>query len=252
MKRFLTIGFLACAIFGMSSFGFAEETRTLTLSSGTGTLNITSSNDASSSGTGTLTLIGSNDASKASATCPTDGTSCSVTAGLEKLPKLAYMVGEESICCSELAKAKAKETGAKLVYLVGTQKFDNETAAFAGLVDQTEKFVEQFATPHECKVSGSISIAGQECDCSVMAGEIAQKVKQAMDTVAVSYKVGDKVCSCPVEAKANATSSGLKLLFVVNKEETECEQTSRLNLAKAKYQAALIAMAKTSNSPTTN
>jgi len=217
MKRTFARGFLACAIFSFSGFSFAEDATT-----------------------------------KAPATCPASDGACSVTAGLEKLPRLAYMVGEESICCSEMAKAKAKETGAKLVYLVGTKKFETETAAFTGLVEETEKFVDQFSKPQECKVSGSISIAGQECSCSVMAGEIAQKVKKAMDTVAVSYKVGDKVCSCPVEAKANATSSGLKMLFVVAKEATECEQTARLNLAKAKYQAALVAMAKTSDAASTN
>ncbi len=230
MKRILIGGFLGCAMFGLSSVSIAEETGTLKISGG------------QVGGAGTLLL----------STCPAGDAACSVTAGLEKLPKLAYMVGEESICCSEMAKAKAKETGDKLVYLVGTQKFDTETAAFAGLVDQTEKFVDQFAKPQTCKVSGAISVAGQECSCSVMAGEIAQKVKSAMDTVAVSYKVGDKVCSCPIEAKANATSSGLKMLFVVNKEATECEQTARLNLAKAKYQAALVAMAKTSDSASAN
>ena len=230
MKRFSTNVLLTCAVFGMSSFGFSEDGLK----------------------TGTLTLIGQSDASTASAICPTGEATCSITAGLEKLPKMAYMVGEESICCSQIAKAKAKESGAKLVYLVGSQKFDSEATAFAGLVDQTEKYVEQFSKPQECKVSGSISIAGQECSCSVMAGEIAQKVKKAMDTVAVSYKVGDKVCSCPVEAKANATSSGLKMLFVVNKEETECEQTARLNLAKAKYQAALVALAKSNSGTAAN
>lgn len=218
MKRVFTCGILASALLSFSGWAFAEDAAN----------------------------------AKASATCPASGGACSVTAGLEKLPKLAYMVGEESICCSEMAKAKAKETGAKLVYLVGTKKFETEAAAFTGLVDETEKFVEQFAKPQECKVSGAITIAGQECSCSVMAGEIAQKVKKAMDTVAVSYKVGDKVCSCPIEAKANATSSGLKMLFVIDKDATECEQTARLNLAKAKYQAALVAMAKTSDSPSTN
>ncbi len=191
-------------------------------------------------------------ATKVAATCPAGAATCSVTAGLEKLPKLAYMVGEESICCSEMAKAKAKETGAKLVYLVGTKKFEDETTAFTGLVEETEKFVDQFSKPQECKVSGAISIGGQECSCSVMAGEIAQNIKKAMDTVAVSYKVGEKACSCPVEAKATAKSTGLKMLFVVKEEATECEQTARLNLAKAKYQAALVAMAKPSDAAAKN
>jgi hypothetical protein len=217
MKRIFACGFLASAMLTFGGVSLAEEAT-----------------------------------AKSTATCPSEGGACSIAAGLEKLPKMAYMVGEESICCVEMAKAKAKESGAKLVYLVGTKKFDNETAAFTGLVEETEKFVEEFAKPKECKVSGSITVAGQECSCSVAAGEIAQKVKKAMETVAISYKVGDKVCHCPVEAKATAKSSGLKTLFVVAKEETECEHTARLNLAKAKYQAALVAMAKSTSAAATN
>ncbi len=217
MKRIFTCGCLASALLCFSGVSIAEEAT-----------------------------------AQSPATCPVSGGTCSITAGLEKLPKMAYMVGEESICCVEMAKAKAKETGTKLAYLVGTKKFDTESAAFTGLVEETERFVAEFAKPQECKVSGSITVAGQECSCSVAAGEIAQKVKKAMDTVAISYKVGEKVSQCPVEAKATAKSSGLKTLFVVNKEETECEQTARLNLAKAKYQAALVAMAKTSDAASTN
>jgi hypothetical protein len=193
---------------------------------------------------GTVSFVSAEE-SAAQATCP-------IAAGMEKLPKLAYMVGEESICCAEMAKAKAKETNAKLVYVVGTKKFDSEATAYAGLVEETEKFVDQFSKPQVCKVSGNISIGGQECSCSVMAGEVAQKVKKAMDAVAVSYKVGDKACNCPIEAKATAKSAGLKLQYVVNNECTECEHTARLNVAKAKYHAALTAIATPSDAAATN
>ncbi len=193
---------------------------------------------------GTPCFVGAEE-SAVKATCP-------IAAGMEKLPKLAYMVGEESICCAEMAKAKAKETGGKLVYVVGMKKFDSESTAFAGLVEETEKFVDQFSKPQVCKVSGNISIGGQECSCSVMAGEIARKVKKAMDAVAVSYKVGDKDCNCPIEAKATAKSAGVKLQYVVNNEATECEHTARLNVAKAKYHAALAAIAQPNDAAAKN
>ena len=180
---------------------------------------------------------------KCDAACATDAGCCSVTAGMAKLPKLAYMVGTKSLCCEESAKAVAAETAAKLEYVVGTEKFDCPDKAFASLVTQTEKFVSAFATPSTCSVSGKTSIAGESLTCSVAAGEVATKVKKAMDTVAISYKVGDKTCSCPVEAKSLAASKKAPTLFVVGTEETECEQTARLNLARAKYKAALMAMA---------
>ena len=180
---------------------------------------------------------------KCPGTCASDSSTCSVTAGMAKLPAMAYLVGEESLCCEESAKSAAAAAKTKLVYVVGKEKFDCPDMAFESLVDQTEKYVSAFATPSTCSVSGATTVAGESMTCSVKAGEVADKVKFAMATVAIAYKVGDKSCSCPVEAKALAASSKGKTLFVVDNEETECEQTARLNLARAKYKAALIAMA---------
>jgi hypothetical protein len=167
--------------------------------------------------------------------CAASAAKCPVTEGLEKLPKLAYTVGDESLCCEESAKALAASSGKKLVYAVGKEKFECPTTAFKSLVEQTEKYVANFSTPSTCSVSGTTTVA-------VKAGEVAAKVKKAMDSVAISYKVGDKSCQCPVEAKTIAADKKLKTVFVVDKEETECEQTARLNLARAKYKAALLAM----------
>jgi hypothetical protein len=175
--------------------------------------------------------------------CASGSSACCVTAGMDKLPKITYMVGEESLCCEESAKAVAASKKSKLIYAVGKEKFEASDKAFASLVDQTEKFVAAFATPSTCKESGTTTVGGECVTCSVKASEIATKVKKAMDSVAISYKVGDKSCGCPVEAKVLATEKKAKTIFVVEKEETECEQTARLNLAKAKYKAALIAMA---------
>lgn len=182
------------------------------------------------------------DEGKCDGKCSADSAGCSITAGLAKLPKLEYRVGEEALCCEESAKAFATSSGKKLVYLVGKEKFECPTQAFSSLVEQTEKYVADFAAPKTCNVSGTTTIAGECLSCSVKAGEVAAKVKKAMDSVAISYKVGDKVCNCPVEAKAIATEKKTKPLFVVDKEETECEMTARLNLARAKYKAALVAI----------
>ena len=180
---------------------------------------------------------------KCDAACAVGTGTCTVTAGLAKLPKIAYMVGTKSLCCEESAKAIATESSTKVEYVVGTEKFDSSDKAFASLVTQTEKYVSAFATPSTCSVSGKTTIAGECLTCSVAAGEVANKVKKAMESVAISYKVGDKSCNCPIEAKALAAAKKAKTLFVVEKEETECELTARLNLARAKYKAALIAMA---------
>ena len=179
---------------------------------------------------------------KCDAACAAGTGTCPVTAGMAKLPKLVYMVGTKSLCCEESAKAVATETASKLEYVVGTEKFDSSDKAFASLVAQTEKYVTAFATPSTCSISGQTTIAGESLTCSVAAGEVASKVKKAMDRVVISYKVGGQSCNCPVEAKALAISKKAKTLFVVENEETECDQTARLNLARAKYKAALLAM----------
>ena len=189
------------------------------------------------------TLRAEDTKAKCDAVCADATGTCSVTAGLAKLPQIAYLVGTKSLCCEESAKAVATESKAKVEYVVGTEKFDSSDKAFASLVTQTEKYVSAFATPSTCSVSGNTTIAGECLTCSVAAGEVASKVKKAMDTIAISYKVGDKSCNCPVEAKALAAAKNAKTLFVVEKEETECELTARLNLARAKYKAALIALA---------
>ncbi len=168
---------------------------------------------------------------------------CGLTAGMQKLPKIEYMVGETKTCCEESAKAQAASTDAKVVYVVGEETFEDSNEAFVSLVEQTEQFVDAFATPKSCSESGTTKIAGESLTCSVKAGEVAAKVKKAMDGIAISYKVGEQVCQCPVEAKTLALEKKLKTLFVVDSEEMECEYAARLSLARAKYKAALIATA---------
>jgi len=160
-----------------------------------------------------------------------------------KLPKITFAVGDESLCCSEMAKAKSEEIGKPVLFVVEDEKFDSEDKAFVALVAHTEKFVNDFATPHTCSVSGNTTIAGETCGCSVKAGEIASKIKSAMSKVSMSYKVGDEECSCPTQAASLAKASGAAKKFVIDgEEETTCDITARLSLARAKYKAAVLAM----------
>ena len=183
------------------------------------------------------------DEGQCDAKCATECKSCPVTEGMAKLPQLVYKVGDELACCENSAKSMATSLGKPVNYVVGKETFECPTKAFASLVEQTEKYVSAHAAPKTCSVSGKTTIAGQEMTCPVAAGEVATKVKKAMDKVVISYKVGDKACSCPVEAKTLAESTKAKTIYVVEGQETECELTARLNLARAKYKAALMASA---------
>ena len=185
----------------------------------------------------TATSIASDDETSTKGQCP-------IEAAMAKLPTIAFKVGDESACCSNSAAALAKKLGKPIEYVVAEKSFDNDQAAFTSLVEQTEEFVSKFTTPAKCEVSGATSIAGKSCDCPVQAEQTVALVKNAADSVAMTFVVGEKSCNCPVEAKEIATKSGEKTIYVVNGEKTECEMTARLNLARAKYKAAVEALVK--------
>ena len=170
-------------------------------------------------------------------------TQCPVmTAALAKLPKMTYKVGEESTCCSESAATLAKKHSLPVHFVVAEKSYEDKMAAYTALVETTESFVNKFITPCKCEVSGKTSIAGKSCDCEVMSGKYAAQVKTAVDAVKMTYKVGDESCGCPNQAAAMAKAKGAKTEYVVGKECTSCELTARMNLAHAKYKAAVAAI----------
>jgi hypothetical protein len=180
------------------------------------------------------------------------GGSCPATeAAMAKLPSMTYLVGEESVCCEKSAESLAKESNAAIQYVVGDEKFDSKNKAFETLVAKTEAMVEEFTTPQTCSVSGETTIAGKACHCPVEAGAITEKVKSATQLVSMTYKVGEETCSCPNKAKAIAEKAGAKPTFVVDGTETQCEMTARLNLARAKYKAAVMALASNTEAEST-
>lgn len=181
----------------------------------------------------------------AEASNPADGKcqGCPVEAGMQGLPRLAFVVGGETTSCDKHAAELAEKSDSAIRFAV-QQSFDSQEQAMLALVTSTETLLEQFATPSTCEKSGTTTIAGKKLHCSKTAAKIAVDVREAMDAVKVSYVVGDKTCHCPNEAQALAEASGAKRLFVVGGEKTPCEITSRLNLARAKYRAAVEALAK--------
>ena len=180
----------------------------------------------------------------------TECSDCPIATAMKKLPQMTYKIGEESTCCSESAAKLAKQHSLPIHYVVGKSTFEKKDEAYTSLVSETETFVKDFITPCKCETSGSTKIAGESCQCSVMAGEKAELVKSAVEKVNMSYLVGEKTCSCPHEADALAKSSEAEKQFVVGEEKTCCEKTARLNLARAKYKAAVEALAAKSTDAT--
>ena len=166
---------------------------------------------------------------------------CPISEAMAALPKMTYKVGEEATCCADSAAALAEKTSAPIHYVVAEKSYDDKSEAMTALVEKTEAMVVAFTTPSVCEKSGSTTIAGTACSCPMGAAKNVKLVKEAVDAVHVSYKVGEETCDCPMKAKELA-SDGTEMKYVVDGEETSCEMTSRLNVARAKYKAAVEAM----------
>jgi hypothetical protein len=180
----------------------------------------------------------------------TQCSSCPVTAAMAKLPKMTYKVGDEGICCSESAAALAKKHDKPIHFVVGEKTFEDKTEAYTALVETTEKFVNEFVTPKKCEKSGTTSVAGKSCGCPMQAGKNAEIVKKAVGEVKMTFVVGKEKCQCPTQAKALAKDSDAKTTYVVAGKETCCNLEARLNFAKAKYAAAVKALASTEKAET--
>lgn len=180
---------------------------------------------------------------EASSKCASKCQGCPVEAGMAQLPQLTFVVAGEATTCNKHASKLAEESDSKIQFAV-QQTFDSKQQAMQVMVKLTEAMVDDFATPSTCEKSGTTTVAGQKMHCSKSAAKIASDVREAMRTVKVSYEVGEKTCHCPNEAASVAKATGAEKLFVVNGEKTSCELTSRLNLARAKYRAAVQTLAK--------
>ncbi len=188
----------------------------------------------------------------ASSTCSSQCKDCPVTTAMKQLPQLAYQVGADKTDCPNAAAELAKKSSEAIKYVVADKSFDNEGEAKLALVETTEQFVAAFIEPKVCKESGNISVAGHKACCEGTAAQMSKVAKEAMDKVQMTYLVGEKSCHCPVEAEQVAKDSGEPTVFCVGEDKTACQVTARLNLARAKYRAAVVALmqAETATKPT--
>jgi hypothetical protein len=171
---------------------------------------------------------------------------CPVATAMERLPKLTYSVGQTETCCPKEAAKLAKESGGHIHYCVAGKEFDSKSDATKALIKATEKLVASCTKAETCPTSGQLTLAGQAQSCEKTAAKTSKLMQEAMAAVKMTYVVGEKECSCPAEARELAKESGKTMELVVGEQKTCCEQTARLNFARAKYQAAMKAMARAS------
>ena len=170
---------------------------------------------------------------------------CPVEKAMANLPKMTYKVGKESTCCDKSAAAMAKKSEKPIHFVVGDKTFEKKDKAYVALVESTEAFVTKFTTACKCEKSGKTTIAGTSCGCPVEAGKKTELVKTAIKDMKITYKVGKETTCCNKSASELVKKSGEKMTYVVAGKETCCNLEARLNLAKAKYAAAVKAMVVT-------
>ena len=160
------------------------------------------------------------------------------------LPKVTFQVGDAKTSCPKTAGKLEAKTGSAKMFVVAGKSYKTQGEAKKALVTETERFVNAFATPKSCKVSDTHTVAGTKFCCPKGATQAAELVKAAMDKVQMTYKVGTKATACPTTAAKLAKKTGNAKQFVVAGQPTSCNVSARLNLARAKYRAAVQAMAQ--------
>lgn len=168
---------------------------------------------------------------------------CPVSAAMAKLPKMTYAVGTEKTCCSDKAKSLAEQHKAPIQYVVADKTYDDQTAAMTALVEETETFVAAFTSPKKCEASGKTTIAGQCLECPMEAEKQSTLVNTAIEAVKMEYEVAGEKANCPSCAATMSKEKSAPVEYVVGDQKTSCELTARLNLAHAKYKAAVQALA---------
>ncbi len=176
----------------------------------------------------------------ADGTCPSQ---CPVTTAMAKLPKMTYTVGTEQVCCPDQAKALAEQHKAPVVYVVAEKTYECPTAAMTALVEETESFVTAFTAPKKCEASGNTVIAGKAIACPVDAEKHTTLVSTAIANVKMEYEVAGEKAACASCAATQAKEKSAAIEYVVGEEKTTCQMTARMSLARAKYKAAVQALA---------
>ncbi len=200
------------------------------------------------------TLVSDKNHGGCSETCSKEGSSCESKSccleAMAKLPKMTFLVGSESVCCPDAAAALAEKNSETIKYVVASKEFDSKDDAFVALVEETEAFVKAFTTPAKCEASGKTSLCGTSTGCCETAAKQADAVSKAIKGIMVSYQVDGKEAACVNCAKAASEKTGKPIEYVVAGETTQCELNARLMAAKAKYEAAIKAIAEISTEVT--
>lgn len=168
---------------------------------------------------------------------------CPIAKAMEALPKMSYIIAGEASACAKSASTAA-EAGKEVKYVVAGKELCCPTTAKDNHIQSVETFVSTFASTHTCDASSKTYVGNKGYDCNQHASTVAAVAKKAMDGVKTVHLVGDKEICCPNAASEAAEKKGTTVTYVVAEEKTQCAKTNRMNVAVAKYKAAIQAIAQ--------
>lgn len=193
--------------------------------------------------------------------CGSGGECCQAKAGA-KLPAISYKVGDKEFCCDKEAAEVAKASNATITYVVGGKTFAKQDEAMTAYADLLEKHLDgmltvKFVVGDECvacptsaqqlakekRAKVQYRLAAYDFESQEKADKAAGRAREAAEKVSIKMVVGDEAFQCPVSAKDASQKSGKPVEYAVGDCKSQCQTTARINLAKAKIDAASKALA---------
>lgn len=158
------------------------------------------------------------EAQTAKSGCSASKSDCSLGA----FPSMVQMVGDEAVECPMAAKAMAEKNDTKVVFAVGSKKFESMPEAVAALAEAREDYVKKF-TSIACVVDGKVKFC--ESSCAKACGD---KAKMAKADGEMSKSGCDK-------AKAASTCKKDKSADSMSEKAAQCAKGAKFMVAGRQF-----------------
>ncbi len=185
-------------------------------------------------------------------------------AGCCGMPCMMFKVGDETTCCPKTAETLAADKSAKILYVVGEKEFTDKAEALTAYADALDAHFTKFTTVRyvvgdkcvECpQEAGELAksggatmkycVAGTMFDSKDKADQAATQAQKSAQEIQMTTLVDGKPYTCEHSAATACEKSGKKAEYAVGSScKTECKTTARIELAKARIDAARQAVAK--------
>lgn len=190
-----------------------------------------------------------------------------VKAARAAMPKLMYRVGDKTVCCPDQASELAKSQNATVRFVVGEQSFENEGEAKQAYAKALDGYLSEItsvkyvvgdsclACPNAAaslaKKEGKpvkFRVASFDFADEAAAKKAIEHAKSAAQKVEMKMVVGESNYSCPTEAAAAAKSGGKNVEYCIGEKRTVCRVSATVDLALARVDAAIDALAHAAQS----